>query len=233
MRTVPDERQLRNTLEAMARSRLGNGYAIFAGPLEAFANAALFPAEKLSIAGAGPRRLATFRGGRACARAALRELGLEPVAIVAGASGAPIWPPAVVGSISHTDAVAAAVVAHSPPVGGLGIDLECDEPLDDAAMVRIICRPEELHRACDPSHPANLERGKLLFVVKEAVYKVYRALHNTFLDFHDVSVSLDEIAGAFCATLVHPQVDGGIGHRSVLGNFTRAEGLFAAIASHP
>jgi len=230
--TVPDEHQLRTTLEAMARSRLGDGCAIASGSLETFASAALFPAETLLIAAARPRRLATFRGGRACARAALRELGMETVAIVADASGAPIWPAGFVGSISHTDEFAAAVVAHSPPIRGIGIDLEKDGPLDDPAMVRIICRPEELHAAHDPSHPANLERGKLLFVAKEAVYKAYRACQDTFLDFQDVCVSLDESTGTFCATLVNRQVHGVVEHPSVRGNFARAEGLFIAIASH-
>jgi 4'-phosphopantetheinyl transferase EntD len=232
MRTLRDECQLRAALEMMVRSRLGSGCAISSGPLQDFANAAMFSAEILSIAGAGPRRTATFRAGRACARAAMKQLGFQAAAIMADASGAPIWPAGFVGSISHTDEFAAAVVARSPPIRGIGIDVERDGPLDDAAMVRIICRPEELHAVHDPSHPANLERGKLLFVAKEAVYKAYRACQDTFLDFQDVSVSLDESTGTFCATLFNRQVHGVVEHPSVRGNFARAEGLFIAIASH-
>ncbi len=231
MRTLPDECQLRVALEMMIRSRLGSGYAISSGPLEAFANAALFSVETLSIAGAWPRRTAAFRAGRTCARAAMKQLGFEAAAIVADASGAPIWPPGLVGSISHTDEIAAAVVAYGPPVGGIGIDLESDGPLDDPAMLPIICRPEELHAAHDPFHPANLERGKLLFVAKEAVYKAYRACQNTFLDFQDVSVFLDESTGTFCATLVNRRVHRVVEHPSVRGNFARAGGLFIAVAS--
>jgi 4'-phosphopantetheinyl transferase EntD len=230
---VPNQRPLRTVFEAMAHHQLGHGYAIFAGRLEEFANARLFPSESLFIARAGPRRLATFRGGRACARVALRDLGLAPVAIGTNAYGAPVWPPTVVGSISHRNEFAVALVAHSPPIRGLGIDLERDELLEDPAMVRIICRPDELDSAYDAHHPANLGRGKLIFAVKEAVYKAYSAIKDTFLDFHEIRVSLDESAGTFCATVVDPQGWKDIEPRFVRGNLARSEGLFIAIASQP
>jgi 4'-phosphopantetheinyl transferase EntD len=228
---IRDEFRLKNVLQAMAEDRLVAPYAIQVGHLDTFASVDLFPIEISAIASAGPRRRATFQGGRGCARAALRELGSPKVAIPAAPSGAPIWPPAFVGSISHTNEIAAAVVAHSQQVRGLGLDLETDEPFDDPAMVRIVCRPEELISGRDPSDAENLRRGKLLFVVKEAVYKLYRPLSDTFLEFDDLSVSLDESTGAFSADLANPQRPAVAGNRAVTGVFARSEGLFIALAS--
>jgi len=228
---MPDEFRLRSILQAMAENRRLTNYAIEVHLLESFANAALFPAEIAAMASAAPRRLATFRGGRACARAALRELGSPDVAIPIGPSGAPIWPPGFVGSITHTNEIAAAIVARSEQVRGLGLDLETEEPFDDASMVSVVCRPEELIAERNPPDPANLARGKLLFVVKEAAYKLYRPLSDSFLEFHDLSVSLDESAGAFRAELVNPQRPALTVARTITGVFAKAEGLFIALAS--
>jgi 4'-phosphopantetheinyl transferase EntD len=223
-----DEFRLTTILQTMADNCHLTAYAIQAGPLESFSNAPLFPAEIYPMA---PRRRATFEAGRACAHAALKELGSPDFAIPIGPSGAPVWPPGFVGSITHTNDVAAAIVARSENVRGVGLDLETAEPFDDAEIVRMVCRPEELVSGRDLSDPANLERGKLLFVIKEAVYKLYRPLIDTFLEFHDLSVSLDESAAAFRATLVNPRRPSLAGHRTITGNFAKAEGLFIALAS--
>jgi 4'-phosphopantetheinyl transferase EntD len=147
------------------------------------------------------------------------------------ACGAPVWPRGFVGSITHTGDIAAAVVSRSPPVRGLGLDVENDEPLEDAGMVAMVCRPEELLPGRHASHPSNRERAKLLFVVKEAVYKLYRPLNGAFLDFHDVRVILDESNGAFRAELVEPRLPPVAGRRMMDGSFARIEGLFVALAS--
>jgi 4'-phosphopantetheinyl transferase EntD len=226
-----DEFRLRRVLLTMAENRRLTSCAIEVGLLESFSNAALFSDEIAAMANAAPRRLATFRAGRACARAALRVFGSPDAAIPIGPSGAPIWPPGFVGSITHTSEIAAAIVARSPQIRGLGLDLETDEPFDGRAMVQIVCRPEEVLSGREPSDPANLQRGKLLFVVKEAVYKLYRPLTDAFLEFHDLSVSLDESAAVFRAELVNPQRPALAGDRTITGAFAKAEGLFIALAS--
>jgi len=215
----------------MAQGWLSTNCAVATGNLDAIAADTPFPTEIPANISAYPRRWATFRGGRACARAALVELGVPPAAIPAGVSGAPIWPEGCVGSISHTDEVAAAVVARSPPVRGVGLDIEGGDPLDNATMVRLVCRPEELVPGCDFAHPASLRRGKLLFVVKEAVYKLYRPLTGCFLDFHDLRVTLDGSMGIFCAELVDPRLPGIAGTREYTGRYTQAAGFVTALAA--
>src|SRR5580692_9704966 len=98
---MPDVFRLRNILQTMAENRPVPGCAVEVALVESFANAPLFPIEISVIASAAPPRMATFRAGRACARGALKELGSRNVAIPIGPSGAPIWPPGFVGSITH------------------------------------------------------------------------------------------------------------------------------------
>ena len=156
---------------------------------------------------------------------------MPEAAIPVGPSGAPVWPDGYVGSITHTNAIAAAIVARGPAVRGLGLDLETDDPFDDAVMATIVCRPEELLPGLDPSDPRNLQRGKLIFVIKEAAYKLYRPLAGAFLEFHDLAVSLDESAGTFHAVLTSPERPAIAGIRSIAGVFDDAEGMLLALAS--
>jgi|SRR5690606_32973685 len=184
------------------------------------------PAE---LSGAGLRRRATFLAGRACAHAALAALNVRTSAIPIGAGGAPVWPKGSVGSISHTARVAAAVVASDPPVAGLGLDVEDDNPLDDVGTVGLICRPDEMPAAQAPSEAEKLLWGKLVFVVKEAVYKLHHPLGGAFLDFHDVRVTLEPGAGRFCAEVVHREQRGSAGSL-IRGGFVRDSGWLAALA---
>lgn len=191
----------------------------------------LFPEEAGAVAKAAPVRLATFRAGRGCARAALKKLGSPPAAIPVTPSGAPIWPQGFVGSIAHTNEIAAAVIARSDRVKGLGLDLETSEPIDDATMVGIVCQPEELVPARQAAALENLRRGKLIFVIKEAVYKLYSPLAGAFLEFHDLTVFLDEPAGTFRAVLANPERPSLNGVRAVTGVFAETEGLVIALTS--
>ena len=224
------ERGVCEALRALAARQLRSRFGIAAGALGRFASAPVFAAEAGANAEAHPRRWAAFRGGRACAREALRTLGQAPTDIPTGPMGAPRWPEGFVGSITHTDAFAAAVVAHSPPALGLGLDLETDAALDVPHMVELICRPEELGR-CDYQDTACLERGKLLFVIKEAVYKLYQPIANYLLDFHDVRVVIDETTCTFGGLIVNPAAPAVGDSRTLSGSFVHAEGLYIALAS--
>jgi 4'-phosphopantetheinyl transferase EntD len=67
--------------------------------------------------------------------------------------------------------------------------------------------------------------------VKEAIYKLYRPLSDAFLEFHDLSISLNESEGTYRAELANPQRPVLAGVRAITGVFARAEGLFIALAS--
>lgn len=70
------------------------------------------------------KRQAEFYFGRLAARHALRELGVIGAEVRVGASREPVWPPGVIGSISHAQALAAAAVMPVGECGGVGIDIE-------------------------------------------------------------------------------------------------------------
>ncbi|HZK89405.1 MAG TPA: 4'-phosphopantetheinyl transferase superfamily protein [Stellaceae bacterium] len=212
------------------RLRLAS-YAIAVGMLANYSTAPVCPGETLACDGAHLRRHLAFHGGRACARAACAKLGVPSTPIPVGDAGEPIWPGGVTGSISHTNEIVAAVVAHDPPVGGVGLDLEADEPLNSEAVMEVVCRPEELVPGHRIGTPINLRRGKLLFVVKEAIYKLYWPLTGAFADFHDFSVTLDETRGLFQAELVNARLPLVAGRRTVAGGFAQSPGIFIALTA--
>ena len=65
-----------------------------------------------------------FRCGRLAAKRALEKLGVTSFPILRSKAGAPIWPENIVGSISHTDNCACAIVAHNCDLRALGVDIE-------------------------------------------------------------------------------------------------------------
>ena len=70
-------------------------------------------AERPIVKKAVEKRRREFSAGRTCARQALRELGCADAPIVHNQNGAPLWPPGIVGSITHSNTYAAAVAADS------------------------------------------------------------------------------------------------------------------------
>src|SRR4051812_6216576 len=72
----------------------------------------LTAAELQFIKGCADKRIDDFPRGRACAPRALRELGVEDFSLLGGPQREPIWPAAIIGSITHTHGMAAAVAAR-------------------------------------------------------------------------------------------------------------------------
>ena len=101
-----------------------------------------------------------------------------------GASGEPIWPAGIAGSLAHDDTVAVAAVGRRRDVGSVGIDVE-PAVLLPPDMLELIATPQELHKIADDPL-----RGKLLFAAKEAVYKAVYPLDRVFLEFRDIEVDL-------------------------------------------
>ncbi len=102
--------------------------------------ALLLPEEAATITSRKDRMRDASGAARHVARGLLGQAGLPaaPILILA-ASGAPVWPAGVIGSMAHDDAFAVAVVASEASFAGVGIDVEPAEPLaeDVAAIVRM------------------------------------------------------------------------------------------------
>jgi 4'-phosphopantetheinyl transferase EntD len=153
------------------------------------------PAEAPLVWRAVPKRRREFATGRALARAALRDLGLpaaHTTPILAGPRRQPLWPPGVVGSITHTDGYCAAAVAWSRDLTALGIDAEPHQPLDEP-VAALVCGPAE-RRWCAEAGVGTAaagRRARLLFSIKESVFKAVWPLTGADLGFGDVAVTVD------------------------------------------
>lgn len=160
------------------------------------------PDDEQAVLGRGvaDARVRDFRVGRACARRALDRLGVPAgPGLPPGPARQPIWPPGVVGSITHCTGYAAAAVARQVDVPGLGIDVECTQALE-AGVVRRVCTPaEQAWLAYAP--PDGLPWPLLIFSAKESIYKAWYPFTGRWLGFQDVTLRLDPPGRAFEAEL--------------------------------
>ena len=118
------------------------------------------------------KRQAEFLAGRVCARAALQQLEGSSVIPPIGDDRAPIWPPHISGSITHSTGRAAAIVAHKRDWRGLGMDLE--NLLDAERAERLageILNPPELQRMAAGRRDDLALCVTLTFSVKESLFK--------------------------------------------------------------
>jgi 4'-phosphopantetheinyl transferase EntD len=192
----------------------------------------LFPEEEVAIAAAVEKRRREFVTARACARAALSRLGYPAQPIPVGSRGEPIWPPEVVGSITHCTGYRACAVAAASELRTIGVDAEVNEPLP-LSLIDDIALPEErrwIERAAREDSSVNWDR--LLFSIKESIYKAWFPLTRSWLGFEDASVVIDRAGRTFAASLLVPgptlnghQLDGFSGRWDCAGGL-----VFSAIA---
>jgi 4'-phosphopantetheinyl transferase EntD len=164
----------------------------------------LFPDEEIVVARAVEKRRREFTTARACARDALAQLGVGPVAIPTGPRGEPRWPAGIVGSITHCDGYRACAVARAGEVMSIGVDAEPNQPLPDGVLGDIAL-PEErswLGELAGEAPEVHLDR--LLFSIKESVYKAWFPLAEKWLGFEDAVVAVDPQRRTFVARLLVP-----------------------------
>jgi 4'-phosphopantetheinyl transferase EntD len=180
----------------------------------------LFPEEAAVIGQAVDKRRREFTTVRACARQALRQLGVAPVPILPGERGAPQWPSGVVGSMTHCDGYRATAVALVADIGSIGIDAEPNRPLPDGVLGLVSLPDERTMLAGLPASPAGsgvqaapggASPGtagpcwdRLLFSAKESVYKAWFPLTRRWLSFKEAAVIIGPADGTFTARLLVP-----------------------------
>src|SRR5580765_8375433 len=84
----------------------------------------LHPAEQRQIERAAPGRRREYSAGRLLARSLLDSLGAAAAPLLNGPDRAPAWPAGFVGSISHCPTLCAVVVAPTPDICAVGVDVE-------------------------------------------------------------------------------------------------------------
>jgi 4'-phosphopantetheinyl transferase EntD len=150
---------------------------------------ALLPEELPAFQNSVPKVRRQSGAARIAARCILGGLGFRGAALPRSLSGAPIWPSGIVGSLSHDETVAIAAIARMEHYTALGVDIEPAVPLppDLAGMV---ATAKERRR-----YPASVIESRILFVIKESIYKALNPIDGVFLDFKDVEVDLDTKRG--------------------------------------
>ncbi|GLB62364.1 4'-phosphopantetheinyl transferase [Dietzia sp. NCCP-2495] len=157
---------------------------------DADVEAALYPAEAELIAKAVATRRADFAWARACAREAMTRLGVPAGPVVRGGRGMPVWPPGVVGTLTHTNGLRAAALGSADRVRSVGLDVEPHAPLADGVL-GVVSLPEEAEwvRAVGAEMPS-VHWDTLLFTAKEATYKAWYPLTRRWLGFEDAHITL-------------------------------------------
>jgi 4'-phosphopantetheinyl transferase EntD len=159
--------------------------------------AELFPEEEGALGAPVEKRRVEFVTGRACARRALRELGIPPAPITSGGRGEPVWPEGVVGSITHCPGYTACAVARERDLLALGIDAEPNAELPAGVLPSIAFGDERELRLSE----RGVHADRLLFSAKEAVYKAWFPLTGRQLAFEEVRVSFRSGGSRFVAAL--------------------------------
>lgn len=169
---------------------------------------------------AASKRREEFAAGRLCAAEALKTLGIRQSSVGREEGGAPIWPEGVVGSISHTENIAAAVVARANSVTCVGLDIE-ERGGVASYLWRFLFSEEEFKYLSKFNQDEQDDLATSFFVCKEAFYKAQWPITREWVDFLDVNIVMDgllfsvlprkhkrwvdDFGGAIVGTLIHSQ----------------------------
>jgi 4'-phosphopantetheinyl transferase EntD len=196
----------------------------------------LFPEEETSLGHAVEKRRREFITGRACARLALRRLGIAATPIPNGVHGEPLWPAGVVGSITHCRGYRACAVANADRVASLGVDVEPNVSLPHGVLEHVAFGRER-EVATQSAALARDRRvcvDRLLFSAKEAAYKAWFPLAERWLGFEDSNLSIDMHEGSFCARLlVSGPVVSGVRLTELRGRWRAEDSLIATAVVVP
>lgn len=152
--------------------------------------ASLTHCEQSLVAHAVERRRAEFSTGRVLAADGLRELGIPRHPIGRGSHNEPLWPPGIVGSISHSSGICIVVLASSNAMEFIGIDVESCTA-DVTKIGKLIMTPRELQRRSTADAVTLDERTRVTFCAKEAVFKAIFPLVARFVDFQEVALTVN------------------------------------------
>jgi 4'-phosphopantetheinyl transferase EntD len=186
------EHQASDVEEALSRAlgRLApSGVAIGCRAIRKGDRSLLLPQEAASISAQSDGVRDASGAARHVARGLIGHSGMPPQPILRAASGAPLWPRDIVGSMAHDDVVAVAAVAHAADHAALGIDVEPAEPLPDD-VAQIVRMAGDVTDGIDETLAA-----RLLFAAKEAVYKSAFPRDGIILGFEDIAIDFPAAAG--------------------------------------
>ena len=155
-----------------------------------FAATDLLPGEAKLVSGAAESRQREFATGRVLARQLLQRMNVMNFELLRDDDRVPSWPAGIVGSISHTENLCAVAVAAETLRRGIGVDVEPDVSVSQG-VERRVCTPAEMTWLDRGPLADRGRRARMIFSVKEAVYKTFYPGLREFWGFQDVTVKLD------------------------------------------
>ncbi len=166
----------------------------------------LYKEELHFIHNAVEKRKREFTAGRICARKALVKLNRPPCPIPVGSTREPLWPQGVAGSITHDGNHCVACAANRDFIPYLGIDLAVREPLD-RDLIPLICTEDDI-KNIENTGESNFETDpyKLVFSIKESVYKCLFPVVQQIFDFQDVSIYMEPLGNTASITLFNKKL---------------------------
>ena len=187
--------------------------------------ATLNPVEAKAVFNASESRKREFSSGRRVAHQALKAFKIEKAEIPRN-QRMPVWPQGIVGSISHSDTLAVAIVGSNQIYGGLGIDVIPLAAVSSNVATRVLVETELRWLAEVKSG----EWRTALYSAKESVYKAVNPTIGEFLRFEDVEIDVATSTLEFTAKtsriLASSQaIDSGRGY------FRRVEGHWITVFS--
>lgn len=150
---------------------------------------------------ASPTRRRSYLLGRAAAHRALEGLGqTTDRSVLVGPRREPIFPPGIIGSLTHSNGWALAAVAHRAAAQAVGIDLQLVKslPYDISSKV---CTASELEW-CNSNTEERQLRVLQIFSAKESVYKALAPIVGRYFGFSAAELTWNNTHGNFSGVLL-------------------------------
>lgn len=153
-----------------------------------------FPAE---LNNAVPKRQAEFLAGRLVASYALRLMNAANSTVHIGKHRSPVWPSGFIGAISHSGSKVLCLLARSPQVKVIGVDLEYFISANTAQDIAESIHHKAEQQLLMAQGMSGAHATTLLFSAKESIFK---ALYPQVQDYF----------GFDCAVLITADVSAGL-----------------------
>lgn len=154
------------------------------------------------LVGANFQRKVEHHAGRICAARAILALNIispliSGILIKSGSKGEPIWPTGIIGSITHTQDFACAVVAPASAYIGIGIDSEkCLDEIVCSDISTVCLSSKERKQLLINGLLTQCQIVTVIFCIKEAFYKAAYPHVQRFIDFDELEITnIDSLSG--------------------------------------
>ena len=161
----------------------------------------LLPAEATISQRYSPKRLREFTTGRVNARHLLERYNIQGYPLLPNADRAPIWPPGIIGSISHCNDRCGVIVTESKHYRSIGFDVENKRDFNYSAR-KFICTNEEEQWLLTQPESSRSQKLLLIFSIKESLYKCLYQADGIKLGFKNVSAIPDDKTDSFLLNFV-------------------------------